>query len=409
MPVEGTQNNCARCASGQTSLHPAEFDPAALCLRHFHAGAARRSIDRVDASVFRGSVLSVEHAAALFLALSTNSERSRETYLTQIRKLLAWHPGRAFADITPHDLNEDIEWIQASVSAVPGARNRDGVGAAESYLTLVGSMFDKLQSLLPPDTGNPARAVAKPKRKQRGQREHYSERQLAQILRSVQRSNEAELFGLLLAILRTTGIRRMSLIGLNLEDIDFATGETIVRGKGGYVYSVYLSDKIRKSLLRIFRNHRRLTDDEVTSAVASAARARALWLKPETRHHPDAYDVMQGKGGTPALWTRRGVPVTRKTVERLIKAVRRGLPEGAFVRPFDIHSLRHTYIEQVKSSFGEDATKGLAGHWSNKSSSTTATSDYTMTRRGKAIAIQRFFFGPGHQFGAPGDLPGGAD
>lgn len=362
----------------------------------------------MPADSFRQHRLSVEHAVALFLALSMNSARTEETYRTQLRRFIDRHRGQDFANVIPHDIRRDVKTIICGVKGSPNARNRDGVGAAESYITVLRSMYSKLESLLPPGTGNPARAVPLPKRVRLGEREHYTSWQLAHIFLSVQPSNEWRLFTLMLSIIRTTGVRRKSLVDLNLEDIDFATGETTVRGKG-IVYHVYLSDILREMILDLFRDHRGLTEDEMTAVLRSVALSRARGLGVATRYGQGAYDPETGEGGTPALWTRRGSRVTRKTAERLIKAVRKGLPEGVLARNFDLHSLRHTYIEQLRSNFNEDAVRGLAGHRSMKSGSTTATSDYTMTRRGKAIDIQGYLFGPRHRFGIQPPADDGAD
>lgn len=399
-----TCETCTCTGQPQTSLDPAAFDPARLCITHFDKAAAAASIRGIGRRRFRAADLTVEHAVAIALAFQGTRDRTAEAYETQARRFISFHGGRFLTDITPHDLEVDLASIRADVQgrAAGEARCGNGDGATDSYLMFVRALFKKVEAFLPPGSGNPAASVQKRQRQTAGRREHYSQMQLAMIFRSVVGHLEGSLYLLMLYLIRTTGIRRSSLVGLNLEDIDFTTGETVIRGKGGFVYTVYISDVLRRDLLILHQRHRGLSDSQMAAQIRNAVNARSRGDNAKTAHKDGAYDVRTGKNGTPALWTRRGNPITRRTGERLIAAVRQGLPPGVVIQ-FDLHALRHTFIGQVRDNFGEDAAAGLAGHRNKRTASSEAQGTYTLIRGPKHRAILRWLFGPVHQFGVVPD------
>lgn len=396
--MNSQKGTCTCNSLGQTSLAPAAFDPHRVCLTHFDQVEAAASIRAIGASEFRATQLSVEYAVALLFALPGTRKRTTENYATQARRLINFHGGQMLADLKPHDLADDLEEIRRNVVDRSSEESRcgNGDGAAESYLAFVRALYKKLAPFLPPGTGNPASAVTKKKRQPLRRREHYSQIQLAMIFTSVLGHPEGQLFLLMLYLIRTTGIRRSSLVGLNLEDIDFATGETAIRGKGGCLYWVYIAEDLRREILVLHQRHRGLSDAEM-AAVIDRVVATAANRYSQASGGSVGYDVRTGVGGTHALWTRRGKPISRKTAERLIAAVQRRLSEGAVVH-FDLHSLRHTFIAQVRDNFGPDAAAGVAGHRNRQTASAEATGDYTLTRGAKHLRIFRWMF-PAHRFG----------
>lgn len=386
-----------------TSLDPAEFSAEDFCLQHFDVDAARRDPALKALERFRSlppGEFPVEMGVALAAPMPFRRPRSAETFRTNAVRLLRYHSGQDIRDISPASIEADFASIREEVAARRGAtstpRDDVGDGAVESYVAVLRRVFRRLE---PYGVGNPAAAVDKPIRRRKGEREVYTSKQLRDIWDAMGQGDDPRLYRLIFAVMRLTAARRMSVIRLNLEDIDWATGRTILEGKGGRIYEGLLSHNAKRELLRLHC--------EPAGINASGV--------PELMAHLDRedYDPTTGAGGTPALLTRSGRRISNRTFEQMQATVRAHVPPGAFRRPYIAHSVRHTTITEINASFGEAAAAGLAGHRSNQErrSSGDATRDYTIVRDGLKIAMFNARFGPDHVAGPidPGSASPAAD
>ncbi len=374
--------------SSPISLDPDHFDARRLCLRHLDTQSASDSVLQLPASHFKTRPISVELAVALLLSLSPGGKRSLETIRTVCRRLMEYHPGQDIRDITPHALKADLEKIRSEVLARVGQSRvcKTGNGAIESYIAVVRRLYIALAPYLGDSVGNPGLSLTKPGRIRKGEREVYTSSQLREIWTAAKKGRDPRLFLVMLNILRMTATRRMSIIGLNLEDINWATGKTTLRGKGGHVYESYISHQVMQAVLVLYLQRTGQTAADIPALMARVAR--------------DDYDPNTGAGGTPALLRVGGERITRRTADDLVAAVRKYADRTRFKAPFILHSIRHTTLSQIHENFDEAAAAGFAGHRTNRQSLAEATRDYVMLRDPIKIAIFNELFGPHHQAGA---------
>lgn len=373
--------------TGPISLDPDHFSCARFCLTHFDRAASARSIEGLTATHFRDRAMPVELGVALVLTLHSGRKRGLECLRTVARRLIRFHAGEDMRGITPHALNDDCSRIRVEVKADAGKNKRsvNGDGAVETYISVVRRMYQVLTPYVGPEVGNPGNSLTKPGRRCKGEREVYTSAQLQEIWRAAERGTDPRLFHLMLNLVRLTAIRRSSLIGMNLEDIEWATGKTTVRGKKGAVYEVYISHQAMEALLRLYLERADVPMVDLPALMTRVARAD--------------YDRRTGVGGTPALLRRSGNRIVNRTVEQLFTDVRSHVNARMFKLPFDLHSLRHTTLSQIHENFDEAAAAGFAGHRSNKSALSEATRDYVMLRDPIKITIFNALFAPMHTTG----------
>ncbi len=396
-----SDNNVDSCACGviggdsPLSLDPDHFDATRLCLLHLDSRAARESVLGLPASHFRSRPMPVELAVALLLSLNSGKKRSLESVRTVGRRLMAYHRGQDIRELTPHALRADLDSIRKEVLAKVEQTKacKTGNGAVESYIAVVRRLYKTLTPYMGADVGNPGTSLDKPGRIRKGEREVYTSSQLREIWMAAQYGRDPRLFILMLNIVRLTATRRMSLVGLNLEDIDWATGKTTLRGKGGHVYESYISHQTMQSLLLLHleRSGREVAD--IPALMEHISRAD--------------YDSNTGEGGTPALLERKGQRITDRTADNLVADVREYGDPDRFKAPFILHSIRHTTLSQVHENFDEAAAAGFAGHRSNREALSEATRDYIMLRDPIKIAIFNTLFGP-HHLAGPRSAPSGS-
>ncbi|MDO8569303.1 MAG: tyrosine-type recombinase/integrase [bacterium] len=132
----------------------------------------------------------------------------------------------------------------------------------------------------------------------------------------------------ILELLFSTGLRVSELCSLN-NDIDFSLGEFSIRGKGGKVRVVFVSDEARKALLKYLKTRKDMND---------------------------ALFVQMGKGTK----SREPVSLTRRSIERIVKhyAIKAGISKK--VTP---HVIRHSFATDLLSN-GADlrSVQMLLGH-----------------------------------------------
>ena len=132
----------------------------------------------------------------------------------------------------------------------------------------------------------------------------------------------------ILELLFSTGLRVSELCSLN-NDIDFSQGEFSIRGKGGKVRVVFVSDEARNALLKYLKVRKDMND--------------ALFVQLEKENK-----------------TKDAAPLTRRSIERIVKhyALKAGISKK--VTP---HIIRHSFATDLLSN-GADlrSVQILLGH-----------------------------------------------
>jgi integrase len=205
------------------------------------------------------------------------------------------------------------------------------------------------------------------------------------IWRAAEQGTDPLLYLLILDLVRISGIRRCSAIRLNMEDINWQTGKSLIRGKGQRVYPVWISHQILERMLSLYLQRTGQTEKDLPTLMRH-------WCRRD-------YDSTSGSGGTPALLTRRGCRVSNGTMEALIETVNKRLAPGVLSQRFILHSLRHTLLTQVSQTFDEAAASGFAGHRNNHTPLAEATRDYVASRDARNVEIFAALFGPEHTVG----------
>jgi len=201
--------------------------------------------------------------------------------------------------------------------------------------------------------------------------------ELERFLRSPQGASLGDLRDrAILETLFSTGLRVSELCSLNREDIDLNRGEFSVKGKGGKVRVVFLSDGAKAALKSYL--DKRVDADE----------ALFIRLPP----HPRA-----GCGGVPRSVRQpaderfENLRLTPRSIQRIIKkyAVAAGIV-GKKVSP---HSLRHSFATDLLRN-GADirSVQVLLGH-----SSVTTTQIYTHVTDKQLREVHRRFHGKSKQ------------
>lgn len=384
---------CARPGHKRiTTLDPAEFSPEDFCLDHLDVDLVRANDKKLTTRPFQSlpeGEFTVELGIAIAACKPFLRKRSAESFRTNATRLLRYHAGEDIRYVKPDSFEDDFDVIRAEVAERKQASgdHRCGVGdgAVESYVATLRRIYKRLESFMGGLYSNPAASLEKPNRRHKGQREVYTASQLRHIWAAAKLGSDARLYLLILTIIRITAARRMTVIGLNLEDIDWCTGKTILRGKGGVVYESYLSHAVMNNLLKLYIERASITTAQFPTLFAHLAR--------------EGYDPDTGEGGTPALLrSRSGLRINNRTFEKLSQTIRTNVPADEFRRPFIAHSLRHTTLTQVLMCFDEAAAAGMAGHRSNKAKTSLAeaTRDYVMARDDVKAEMFNMLFGPDH-------------
>lgn len=158
----------------------------------------------------------------------------------------------------------------------------------------------------------------------------------------------------IIAVLFSTGLRISELLGLKRNQINLATGEFSVRGKGGKVRPVFLSEEAL---------------DELGEYIDQRADTNPFIF---VRHHKNSQ-----LDSTKA-------PLSSRTVQRSIRAIAR---RAGITKPISPHKIRHSYATDLLRN-GADlrSVQALLGH-----SSITTTQIYThVTDKSLKDIHQRF-------------------
>ncbi|MGB8652632.1 MAG: site-specific integrase [Mycobacteriales bacterium] len=267
------------------------------------------------------------------------------------------------------------QWVRINLIRDPRERRRridrynaigraDGLGAQENYRNALRSLY-LLHSAIP-GVGKPTEGVVLRKRGLSSRRALDSHEMVA-MYNAALSDRDAELSLLVLDISRETAARRASLIGLNIEDIDLASGVTVLRTKGGKSYQVLLSCDV---VMRILARARRLGwEGELLQDYDSQ--------KPDSR-------------ATAALVRANGTRLTCRWFDEFFARVRKDA--GARVpAAVSHHWLRHTTLTQIERVAGPSAASQWAGHLV-KNDPREVTLGYTKFTLRERVELFNFMF-----------------
>ncbi len=164
----------------------------------------------------------------------------------------------------------------------------------------------------------------------------------------------------MLETLFSTGLRVSELCSLNREDIDLKRGEFPVRGKGGKIRLVFLSEGAGAALITYL--DKRVDADE------------ALFVRVPRSEHFEKYEKLR---------------LTPRSIQRIVKKY--AIISGIVGKKVSPHSLRHSFATDLLRN-GADirSVQALLGH-----SSVTTTQIYTHVTDKQLREIHQKFHGTG--------------
>lgn len=160
----------------------------------------------------------------------------------------------------------------------------------------------------------------------------------------------------ILNLLFSTGLRLSELAGLNREDVNLETGEFSVKGKGGKIRVVFLSDAARDILRQYLKNR-----GDGDSALFTRETNRKDLARQEMR-------------------------LSVRQIERVVTAAAK---KAGIVKPVHVHTLRHQFASDLLRG-GADlrSVQTMLGH-----SSVTTTQIYTHITNPQLKEVHRRFHG----------------
>jgi integrase/recombinase XerC len=149
----------------------------------------------------------------------------------------------------------------------------------------------------------------------------------------------------ILEVLYSAGVRVAELVGMNVEDVDLEAGTATVLGKGRKERVVLLGGKAVAAL-------RAYLDSFPLTPTLSSTRCSS--------NSNGSMGRGQGEGKTPLFRNSRGGRLTARSVERIVAAQCRALPNFPTMSP---HALRHSFATHLLDG-GADlrAIQEMLGH-----------------------------------------------
>jgi site-specific recombinase XerD len=163
----------------------------------------------------------------------------------------------------------------------------------------------------------------------------------------------------ILELLFSSGLRVSELVGLNRDQVNLKTGEFSVRGKGGKVRVVFISDEAKK-FLEYYLNKRPDIDP-------------ALFARIGVKHLEERKDA-------------KSLRLTPRTIQRIVKyyALKAGIMKD--VHP---HTLRHSFAtDLIQNGADIRSVQEMLGH-----SSVTTTQIYTHVTNKQLKEVHKAFHG----------------
>jgi integrase/recombinase XerC len=232
------------------------------------------------------------------------SERTRQAYLRDLRKLQSWLgkdlPVNA---VTPEMLARFLADGNGRPSALTVNRTKTAFRVFFRYLSDAGCISD-----------NPARLIRSTPTDRRVP-SYLSSGEAKRLLGTIPKSDgpvakrDHAMFSLLLG----TGIRLSSLVGLNASNVDLAQGTVTIEAKGGREETVFLSARLCRLL----------------------------------GHYIEAIRAVEG---TPLFCSRSGTRLGPRQVQLRLK---HWVKAAGIAKPVSVHWLRHSFATRLYSQTGD--------------------------------------------------------
>ncbi len=206
------------------------------------------------------------------------------------------------------------------------------------------------------------------------------EDELERLLNSAEEKNIIDIRNkAILETLFSTGMRVSELVKLNIDQLDFKSGELNIIGKGGKSRIVFLSDRA-KNILQKYINLRQ--DDNKAVFVRHGRK------KSEIR--PVSHGTNRGGSTNPPAGGRNSKQkenrISARSVERIVKYYAK---KAGIVKKITPHTMRHSFATDLLSA-GADlrSVQTMLGH-----SSITTTQIYTHVTNQQLKEVHKHFHG----------------
>lgn len=361
-------------ADTRTTIHPEQLTPAGFAaapFKPFEVDYQGIGLSDIDASVLNDSAMPIDLGIAL-MSIFRKDWPGLGTSNSGLRRLSAFHGDMPMNELNSGHMRQDKDRI-AEVTAIKLAdrkaraqqvqderkrvrheqnisKSAHGDGPWRNYKDAVGALYHVARGFAH-GVGDPIHGLekfSKPVNNRRG----LSEFELSQIWYAASLSADAELALMVLDIFRETAARVSAVIGLNLEDINWAEGQVTFRTKNRKVHktviSIDLMQRMRERAVRMGWN------ETIPPGYA-----------------PESFAAV----GTPAFMRADGTRITGKWMETLFEKIDEvvwNLQEEKVTA----HWIRHTTITQVDRIAGEESAGRWAGHKNAKISSAAENTRY---------------------------------
>jgi integron integrase len=189
---------------------------------------------------------------------------------------------------------------------------------------------------------------------------------------------------LVAALLYGSGLRVLEALGLRVKDLDFNTGEVVVRrGKGGKDRITMMADSVRGALPGQLQRVRRLHERDLATGGGYVLLPGALHRKSPgaAREWPWQYvfpATRRYRDGASGLWYRHHLheSVVQRAVKQAVGMV--GIPKRA-----TCHSLRHSFATHLlEDGYDIRTVQELLGH---RDVATTMVYTHVLNRGGFGV------------------------
>lgn len=194
-------------------------------------------------------------------------EETKYNYLNAIKKLLT-QIDKPLTEMTDIDIKQYLRWYERRNEDKTGKINKPStVNNERRYLSAFFNWM-RIEKLM---FDNPVESVGK-KRTDKGQIDYYTQEELEKLREGCQTKRDRAM----IEVLRSTGLRVGEFCGINIEDVDFKTGDVwIQREKGGRNTPAYI-DEAAMYYLREYLQER----EDDCEALIIGKRAPYSRLKP---------------------------------------------------------------------------------------------------------------------------------
>jgi site-specific recombinase XerD len=173
----------------------------------------------------------------------------------------------------------------------------------------------------------------------------------------------------ILGLLYSSGLRVSELTNLNRDQVNLKTQEFSVRGKGGKIRVVFISDRAKNALARYFEKR-----PDIDAAVFGRIGIKRLEKNSSKSNHPRA-----GKNAD-------NLRLTPRSIQRIVKYY---ATKAGIVKDVHPHTLRHSFAtDLIQNGADIRSVQEMLGH-----SSVTTTQIYTHVTNRQLKEIHKTFHG----------------